>query len=338
VSWEGPGFVDHHAHLLRVAAGDIPAYDYSDPASIAAYHRSLSTRQLTPMDVVAPPPEQADLPKALFEGLKRAHDAGIVQITEAGMTDWSYLDALRVLRDRGDLPVRVRLLVASGLADPKRMQREGDDRLEVEGVKFYADGWLGPRTCAVDELFTDEDDRGVLFLDAITLARRAVPFALRGWTIATHAIGDRAIAAVIDAYEMVYGEDCAAAQPRIEHAQVITPLLVERMAELGIVACIQPGFAHQDTDTARRGLGRERMESAYNWNLLLDGGVPVITGSDHPIDDLDPLAGLRRLAEIVEPDGALELMTDADAGTVVLTHDPLEDLGGDLRVVETRPA
>jgi predicted amidohydrolase YtcJ len=289
------------------------------------------------MDVVGPPPPQEDLAASLYKGLHRANALGLVQITEAGMTDWAYLDALRVLRDRGDLPVRVRILVASGLADAKRMAREGDERLEVEGVKFYADGWLGPRTCAVCEQFSDTDDTGVLFLDPLTLARRAEPFALRGWTIATHAIGDRAIEAVLDAYDHIYGDDCAAAAPRIEHAQVLAPRLIERMAHMGVVACIQPGFAWQDRDTARRGLGSTRMETAYNWPLLLEAGVRVITGSDYPIDDLDPVAGLRKLADEMELDQALGLMTDASTGTTVLSHDPREDLA-DLQVLETRPA
>jgi predicted amidohydrolase YtcJ len=217
------------------------------------------------------------------------------------------------------------------------MHREGDDRLEIEGVKFYADGWLGPRTCAMHLEFTDEEDRGLLFLDALTLARRAEPFALRGWRVATHAIGDRAIEEVLDAYDHIYGADCAAAAPRIEHAQVLEPRLVTRMAEMGVVACIQPGFAHADEDTARRGLGKARMEHAYNWNELLEAGVPVITGSDYPIDALDPVQGLQRLADIVGPETALDLMTDGSAGSTLLSHDPLEDLA-DLQVLETRPA
>jgi predicted amidohydrolase YtcJ len=338
VTWEGPGFVDHHAHLLRVAAGEVPPYDFTDPASIKAFHRSLSVRGLTPMDLESPVPDQPDLARSLFDGLKRAHAAGLVQVTEAGMTDWAYLDALRVLRDRGDLPVRVRLLIASGIADPRRMAKIGDEVLEVEGVKFYADGWLGPRTCAVDEEFSDSEDRGVLFLDALTLARRAEPFAARGWTIATHAIGDRAIATVLDAYEMVYGEDCAAAAPRIEHAQVLTPRVVDRMAEMGVVACIQPSFAHSDLETARAALGPARMEHAYRWQALLDAGVPVITGSDHPIETLSPVEGLFRLADDVGLEHALALMTDGRAGTTVLAADPFEAALEDLKVVETRCA
>ena len=336
--WECPGFVDHHAHVLRTAAGDLPPYDLTDPASIASFHRSLETRRLTPMDVVAPPPGQPDLAGALYRGLHRAAGAGLVQLTEAGVTDWSYVEALRRLRDRGDLPLRVRLLLASGIADPRAMAHLGDDALEIEGVKFYADGWLGPRTCALSEPFADVDDVGVLFLDAVALARRAEPFASKGWTIATHAIGDRAIAAVLDAYEYVYGEDCAAAAPRIEHAQVLTEDLVARMAHLGVVACIQPLFAHSDQETARAALGPARMEWAYRWDLLLEAGVRVIAGSDHPIETLSPVDGLCRLADIVGLDQALALMTDAGAGTTVLTADPHEAESGDVTVVETRPA
>ena len=322
MAWEGPGFVDHHAHLLRVAAGDLPPYDLTEPGSIADYHRSLRYRSLTPMDGVGPPPDQPDLMAALGHELERAARLGLVQITEAGMTDWAYLDALIRLRERDDLPLRMRLLVASGLAEPKTMRRTGDDLVEIEGVKFYADGWLGPRTCAVSHPFEDRADAGLLFLDALTLARRAEPFAADGWTVATHAIGDRAIESVLDAYEFVYGSDCAAARPRIEHAQVLRRDLVDRMADMGVTVCIQPGFAHSDAATATAALGEARMESAYRWELLLEAGVPVLTGSDFPIEKLAPLDGLEKLSEMLGVERALALMTDGSAGTTVLSDDP----------------
>ncbi|MBW8827184.1 MAG: amidohydrolase family protein, partial [Acidobacteria bacterium] len=186
--WTGPGFVDHHAHLLRVSAGRLPAYcDGSDVEAVRSWHHLLAERWSTPMDEAVEPLEVHDgLRGALERGLNRARAAGIVQITEAGMDDWAYLEALLALRARDELPVRVRLLVASGIADPKQMRSTGDPWLEVEGVKFYADGWLGPHTCAMNHSFTDDpDDAGVLFLDADTLASRCDPYAEGGWTIAT---------------------------------------------------------------------------------------------------------------------------------------------------------
>jgi predicted amidohydrolase YtcJ len=357
VAWEGPGFVDHHVHLLQAAAGRVPSYcegGVAVPERTAAWHRLVLERGSTPMDELVQPLEVHDgLRGALERALDRARSLGIVQLTEAGMDDWAYLEALLGLRARGPLPVRVRLLVASGIADPKAMRRTGDPWLEVEGVKFYADGWLGPRTCAMGRPFADRPDDGVLFLDADTLARRCDPFAEAGWTIATHAIGDRAIGEVLDAYEKVYGHDCASASPRIEHAQVLDTDLVRRMADLGVVACIQPGFAVSDAASARRGLGPDRFEQAYRWDTLLDAGVRVVAGSDHPIEALAPLVGLQRLVTGDFEDGrragastldvarAFALMTDGACGTVVLADDPhvvAEDELARLAVEDTRPA
>src|SRR5258708_3149631 len=73
--------------------------------------------------------------------------------------------------------------------------------------------------------FDDEDSAGILFQDSSTLARRIEPFAATGWRIATHAIGDRAVEAVLDAYDMAWGADrhaISAAMPRIEHGSVLT--------------------------------------------------------------------------------------------------------------------
>ncbi|MCU1380811.1 MAG: putative secreted protein [Acidimicrobiales bacterium] len=338
MSWEGPGFVDHHAHLLTVAVGRQPACCSGQTTEeIQAWHHLVLSRWSTPMDQPSEPlPVHDGTRGAIERGLHHARELGLVQVTEAGMEDWAYLEALLQIRARlGELPVRVRILVASGIADVKRMARTGDPWLELEGVKFYADGWIGTRTAALDRAYDDDDDaeRGVLFLDADTLARRADPFAEAGWTIATHAIGDRAIATVLDAYEKIFGSDCAAAAPRIEHAQVLNDELVRRMASLGVVACIQPGFAVSDAADARRALG-SRWDEAYHWDSLLDAGVRVIAGSDHPVESLAPLVGLHRLvtgdfedgrstgAPTLPLDVALDLMTDATAGTVVLSDDP----------------
>jgi predicted amidohydrolase YtcJ len=181
-------------------------------------------------------------------------------------------------------------------------------------------------------------------MDADTLAKRADPFAERGLTIATHAIGDRAIDEVLTAYEKIYGTDCADAAPRIEHAQLLSPAIIERMASLGVVVCIQPSFGFSDRETARIALEDTRLEYAYRWDLLLEAGVRVITGSDHPIEDLSPLVGLHRLVT-VEPqldlDTALGLLTEAGAGSVELNDDPhtveVDELT-ELSVLETRPA
>ena len=314
------------------------------------YHRQIAARGISPLE---DPHEYSagDLDGSILRGLETARDLGIVELHDAALGHWDYLDALSRLRVAGDLPLRVRIFVMSGIADPARMRRFGDSQLEVLGVKFYSDGWIGPRTCAMIEPFSDEpENRGVLFYDAETLAKKMTPFADADWQIATHAIGDRAINEVLDAYQLVYGDDVRRNSPRIEHVQVTDPEIVARFAEMGVVACVQPSFPVSDAETAKAALG-DRYRGAYDWTALLDAGVRVIAGSDFPIETQEPLVGLQRLASGADLDGkvvapalgfqrAWDVMTDGAAGTVTLSGDPsTTPLGelGHLRVLDAAP-
>lgn len=275
---------------------------------IAAYHREVAARGSSPMDEPDEYEPVDDLPAALLGGLQRAADLGLVGVTEAGMRSWDHWDALVGLRDRGELPIDVGILVASGAADDvgrlRAARDASDDRLRLVGVKFYADGWLGPRTCACTQAFHDVDppDDGILFQDADRLARRMEPLAAEGFRPATHAIGDQAMDAVLDAYEQVYGgaEGVRAAAPRIEHAQLLRNDLIDRIANLGVVCCIQPCFAASDAPHVEAGLGGD-YPMAYRWDLLIDAGAKVIAGSDFPIETLDPAVGLEHLTKGEHP-------------------------------------
>jgi predicted amidohydrolase YtcJ len=342
--WEGPGFVDHHAHLLVARARTRDRFgEPGDVESVAARHRDLAARGLSPTDEEPVQPEATDLGTVFAGALAEAAALGLTEITEASMGNPAHLDALLRLREHGPLPLRVKVPVSSGLAEREGVRRTGDPWVEVIGVKFYADGWLRPRTCALCAPFADGPrDRGILFLESEALALRAAPFAEQGWQIATHAIGDRAIEAVLDAYERIWGSDCRVTAPRIEHAQVLAPDLIARMAAMGVVACIQPGFAQADSQDALEALG-ERARDAYSWDALLAAGVRVISGSDYPIEALSPLDGVRRLvagAPVSAPlpiDTALSLMTDASAGVVSLSADPRLAPLGEIEVLGARP-
>lgn len=351
MAFNGPGFVDHHTHLLRVAAQVKPPYDYTSTESIAAYHRNLFFSGANPMDPVGDVLDER-LDAQLMAGLTRAAELGICQITEAGMHDWEYLDTLLRRRETDKLPCRVRILVASGLAAEGMRDRTGDSDVDVVGVKFYADGWVGPRTCALCAPFADVHplDDGVLFWEPLPLARVAQPFAEAGWTLATHAIGDRAAIAVLDAYEMIFDGDADATRQngaRIEHAQVLSAGVIDRFADQGVTACIQPSFAVSDKESAAAALGHERWQRSYDWAGLLNAGANLICGSDFPIETLDPLRGLKDLTTPVTRGSALatatayELMTDESVGVTTLNQDPREiaaDDIDDLEVLGTHPA
>jgi predicted amidohydrolase YtcJ len=343
-----PGFADHHAHLLRDAAG-VPFPPTA--RAVREFHFSVAEQGKSPMDVLDPAPHLARpaLDRSLHAALTRAATAGLVEITEMGMRSWAYLDALAALETSGPLPCRVRIYVASGLADEAGLpelnarRRDCGQWLRLEGIKFYADGWIGPRTCALCRDFADSADRGLLFADAPTLARRVEPLAGHGWRIATHAIGDRGVQTVLDAYDLVFAGDraaMAAAAPRIEHASVLSAELISRLAGSGVVACIQPSFPVTDASELDSALGADLAGRAYSWTEMAAAGVSMLSGTDYPIEVLDPLPSLARFvsgssqrpgfatADSAPPQArlpasiAFALMTDPAAGQTLLSADP----------------
>jgi predicted amidohydrolase YtcJ len=376
-----PGFTDHHAHLLRQCAlqgrsagtgsplaatsGVAPP-----PKAVADFHRRVAALGRSPMDVLDPAPDlqRPDLDERLLSGLSAAAAAGLVEITEMGMRSWAYADSLAALQAAGPLPCRVRIYLASGLAEESSLTELEARRaacgpwLQLDGVKFYADGWLVPRTCAVCRDFADAAGRGVLFTSAEELARRIQPLAGRGWRIATHAIGDRAVQVVLDAYALAFDGDAAAiarAAPRIEHASVLSADLISRMADCGVVACLQPSFALTDASQLLPALGPQRASLAYPWTQLAAAGVPMLAGTDYPIEILEPLPSLARLvAGRSDRPGfgtagsapeqarlpaatAFALMSDASAGQTLLTADPRAVPASQLDLIEvvgTAPA
>jgi predicted amidohydrolase YtcJ len=363
-----PGFSDSHTHLLKDSAG---VGLVVGSTAVRAFHQQVAAERSTPMDIPDPVPagSVADLASRLADGLSRAAAVGLVEVTEMGVRDWRYLDALAAAQTAGPLPARVRVYLASGLtADTtagelaaRRADYEGP-WVRLEGVKFYADGWLGPRTCAVCRDFADTAADGLLFLDGPALARRISPLIAAGWRIATHAIGDRAVAAVLDGYDLAWGGDraaLAAARPRIEHASLLSAELIARMAAAGVTACIQPSFAVTDSAQLDPALGPGRQRLAYPWAELAAAGVTMLAGSDYPIEVLEPLVGLARLVQgrserggfdtaggapgwsRLALDDALATMTDAAAGLTLLTADPRAvppDEIDKIEVIGTAPA
>jgi predicted amidohydrolase YtcJ len=108
-----------------------------------------------------------------------------------------------------------------------------------------------------------------------------------------HAIGDKANRDALDAFERTR----ELWQPlrlrhRIEHAQCLAPEDLPRFAELGIAASVQFSHAPSDRDLADR-FWVGKTDQAYRFRSLIDSGALVANGSDAPIEELDPLAGIR---------------------------------------------
>jgi len=163
----------------------------------------------------------------------------------------------------------------------------GDDYLRVGYLKVFADGTLGSGTALM------LDGTGVELTSREELEEIVRRAAAAGFPVSVHAIGDRANRNALDAFE-------AAAEawrprglrPRIEHAQCLAADDLPRFAQLGVAASVQFAHAPSDRDLAERAWSG-RLEAAYAWRSLVESGAVVANGSDAPIEELDPLAGIR---------------------------------------------
>ncbi len=222
------------------------------------------------------------------------------ELLELGMTtvcslgDEQEVLALQRLQQDGRLLLRVcQYITEDGFAGVGRADlRWGEgDRYWLGGLKLFADGSLGSRTAWLEQPYAGTDDTGVPAMQPAELEAAVRAARGAGLAVAIHAIGDRGLRVALDAIEAA--PSVHAPHPdRIEHVQLGSPALFDRMRRLGVVASMQPAHAPADRVLAERWWG-SRSRYAYAWRSVLGAGVTLAFGSDAPVESPDPLRGLR---------------------------------------------
>lgn len=335
-----------HAGSENPPGGEIVRDESGNPTGILLESAMRLVRQHIPeptLDQLAGWMVEAQQ-QALARGLTGIHD----------FDDPDALSALQIVRERGQLGLRVlknvnRRYFDAALESGLRWGF-GDDWIRIGGLKLFADGALGPRTAAMVEAYVGEPENfGIVVTEKEDMAELVSRASAAGLPSTIHAIGDRAVHDVLDIYEAVRREEAARGeQPdtrrhRIEHVQIIHPDDAHRLAQLGIVASMQPIHATSDMDMADRYWG-DRSRWAYNPRLQLDQGVVVAFGSDSPVDSFDPFVGMhaavtrRRADGSPGPDGWYpELRVTPEEALYAYTVGPAYAAGMDDRLGRLAP-
>ncbi|RPE81083.1 amidohydrolase [Vulcaniibacterium tengchongense] len=250
------------------------------------------------IDQARPPLDEATAERALVLGMQEAVAHGLTGVHDAGI-NLAELQRYRRLADRHALPLRVTAM-AAGDGDALAflcehgLYRHPGGRLQMRTVKVYADGALGSRGAALLADYSDDPgNRGLMLSPPAELRRIAAKAKGCGVQVATHAIGDRGNHEVLDAYAQALGADAGGDHRwRIEHAQVLSPRDLGRLAQLRVIASMQPTHATSDMPWAEQRLGPERIVGAYAWRQLRDSGARLALGSDFPVESVDPRLGL----------------------------------------------
>jgi predicted amidohydrolase YtcJ len=184
------------------------------------------------------------------------------------------------------------------------------ERLNIRSIKVYADGALGSRGAVLKKEYSDAPGHKGFFVTPVDeIESLAYVLAKKGFQMNTHAIGDAANYAVLNAYKKALTVN-SDPRWRIEHAQIVS---LEDREFFGskIIPSIQPTHATSDMFWADERLGEKRMEGAYAYKGLLDWSGKLALGTDFPVEHVSPLktfyAAVARTTEEQLPEGGFQM-------------------------------
>jgi predicted amidohydrolase YtcJ len=260
--------------------------------------------------IAAPNDEFKD--KAMEAAMKLYASNGITSLQNLGT--WEELQEFRRIKEKGLLTSRIYSCVPlsdwARLGDEIRRNGKGDNWLRIGGLKGYVDGSLGSHTAAMLAPFTDKPNDSGLFVtkpDSLFFYTRNAD--LNGLQVMVHAIGDKAIRTQLNVFDSVSKLNGPRDRRfRIEHTQHIHPYEIQRMADIKVIASMQPYHAIDDGCWAEKYIGRERCLTTYAFKSLEDAGVLLAFGSDWFVAPPSPLTGIyaavtRRTLDNKNPQG-----------------------------------
>ncbi len=255
------------------------------------------------------------------QGVRRALEAcwrrGVTSVTAAvgrGFAD--DLRAYHALARAGDLPVRITMMLAgshfeAALSSGLR-SGFGDRWLRWGPLKLFIDGNFPARTA----MLSAAPERGLWRTPPAELRRLVGRAHAHGWPVAMHAIGDRAVAAALDAVAAAIREHGARPlRHRVEHGALCPPALQAQAGRLGVAFCVQPATLYAATPDAVPDVPAAQLAHLLPYRSLARAGVVLAFSSDTPFTaDADPLRAIacavtrtNRAGESLTPSEALSL-------------------------------
>jgi len=257
---------------------------------------------------ILPKPTTEDKIKALQDAEEIAFANGLTTVSEAGL-DKEDIFLIDSLQKQGLLKMRIYAMVSNTPENLAYYLKTGPyktDKLNVRSFKVYADGALGSRGAALKESYSDlENHYGAFITPKDSIESLAYQLAATPFQMNTHAIGDDANFAVLNAYQkaLVFSDD---PRWRIEHAQVLDTVDLS-LFNRKILPSVQPTHATSDMYWAEDRLGKDRLHGAYAYKAMLDKSGRIALGTDFPVEGVSPFntfyAAITRMDSKEFPEG-----------------------------------
>ncbi|ABI77929.1 putative lipoprotein [Hyphomonas neptunium ATCC 15444] len=235
-------------------------------------------------------PVMALVEQPTYDQMQQALEIGAKTYASRGWTGVHNMSAdrehgrlLKELDDSGRLPLRVYNAFEPNGSEITEGRQYETARITNRAVKLYIDGALGSRGALLIEPYSDRPETsGLEILDIYGLHNEMMDAQENDVQLSIHAIGDLANRNILDKFEELgYGADL---RWRIEHAQMLHPDDIDRLATSGLIPSMQPSHAIGDLHFAPARVGIDRLRGAYAWASLLKAGAVIAGGSDAPVE------------------------------------------------------
>jgi predicted amidohydrolase YtcJ len=248
---------------------------------------------------------------ALEFAAKRAASYGLTSMVDILAGD-AQVKAYQELEKEGKLPVRVNFYLAYPYLDDLVrigiMSGFGSNKVRFAGVKMITDGSLSSHTAALKAPYVDMPNNSGIMRNSKKEIKEVVLKATKnGIRVDIHALGDRAIAEVLDVFEDVKKET-KVKDPRfkISHAFILDKDIIKKFKELNVIANVQPVFLMKGQNWIPKLVGPEKEKTAHVYRSLMDAGVHMATGTDSPIEPENPIMNLYAGTVRKDPNGVPE--------------------------------
>jgi hypothetical protein len=269
---------------------------------------------------LVPEPTYGDQLIALRKGLKYAASMGI---TTAQNASGSEVD-IRLFKDlfeKGELTMRYAAAFSvDENTSPELLERyfflkdsmgSGNPFLRADAVKFMIDGVIESHSAAMLEPYADLSADAPDALGQVTMPiekyRELVKLVdEKGFRIYTHAIGDRGVREVLNAYEMAIAANPARdRRHRVEHIETISPDDFARFKKSGVIPSMEPIHADPATIAVwEKAIGPVRLPYSFAWNSMLNQGAELVFSSDWPAAiSINPIRGIHVAVNRRDPKG-----------------------------------
>ena len=230
--------------------------------------------------------------KGLRKGLEYAASLGITSAQNASGSEID-LRLFQKLYENGELTLRYAAAFSvSEQATSNELDRftflkdsvgTANPWLRADAIKFMIDGVIEGHTGAMLAPYSDLPPADPLALGQLNFTIEGYQKLVKtldekGFRLFTHAIGDRGVREVLNAYEKAMLENNSKdKRHRIEHIETINPADIPRFAKAGILPSMEPIHAEPGTTTVwSKAVGEDRLPYSFAWRSLLDSDAQLI--------------------------------------------------------------